>query len=55
MKKIAVRGKGSTKVAATDVDSWAASLEEDGFIYLRIVSTRPGDITFTSAKSAEIN
>ena len=53
MKKITVRAKSSTKVTATDVDSWAASLEEDGFIYLRIVSNRLGNVTFTSAKPAE--
>jgi hypothetical protein len=53
MKKITVRAKSSTKVTATDVDSWAASLEEDGFIYLRIVSNRLGNITFTSAKPAD--
>ena len=53
MKKITVRAKSSTKVTAADVDSWAASLEEDGFIYLRIVSNRQGDVTFTSAKPAE--
>ena len=53
MKKISVRAKSSTKVTVTDVDSWAASLEEDGFIYLRIVSNRLGDVTFTSAKPAE--
>ena len=53
LKKIAVRGKGSTKVTATDVDSWGESLEEEGYLYLRIVSNRLGDVTFTSSKPAE--
>ena len=53
LKKIAVRGGASSVVTADVVDSWAASVQEDGFLYMRMTSTRQGDVTFTSAKPAE--
>ena len=53
LKKISIRGGNSTTTNASVVDSWASSIEEDGYLYLRMVSTRVGDITFTSAKPAE--
>ena len=53
LKKIAVRGGASSVVTADVVDSWSASVQEDGFLYMRMTSTRQGDVTFTSAKPAE--
>jgi hypothetical protein len=36
------------------VDSWKSSLESDGFIYVRLNSSRQGYITFTSTKPEPI-
>ena len=38
---------------ATEVDSWASSVETEGFLYLRFSTSRAGNICFTSAKPAE--
>ena len=53
LKTIAVKKNSSTIVKANEVDSWANSVEVDGFLYLRFNSSRAGDVTFTSAKPAE--
>ena len=47
------RRRPSLETTADVVDSWATGLDEEGFLYLRLVSTEQGHVTFTSAKPAE--
>ncbi len=53
LKTIGVRKNASTKVSATEVDSWSSSVEQEGFLFVKFSSSRAGDITFTSSKPAE--
>ena len=53
LKNIGVRKNSSTTMDATEVDSWASSVEVEGFLYLRFSTSRAGNICFTSAKPAE--
>ena len=53
LKTIIVKKNASTTVNATEVISWANSVEIEGFLYLRFSNTRAGNIIFTSAKPAE--
>ena len=50
---IGVRKNSSTTINATEVDSWAKSIEDEGFIYIRFGTSRKGNVAFTSAKPAE--
>ena len=50
---ISVPANKTVTTKADVLDAWGATLEADGFIYLRIATSRQGDITFTSAKPAE--
>ena len=53
LKTISVRRGSSTTVKSSEVDSWATSVEEEGYLFLQFGSTRAGEICFTSAKPAE--
>ena len=53
LKTIVVKKNSSTNVSADEVDSWANSIEQDGFMYLRFSTTRAGDVTITSSRPAE--
>ena len=50
---ISVPANKTVTTKADVLDTWGASLESEGFIYLRMVTGRQGDVTFTSAKPAE--
>lgn len=50
---IVVPAKKTTEVLAEAVDSWASSIEADGFLYVLFGANRRGPITVTSAKPAE--
>lgn len=52
LKTINVKKNSSTTVKSTDVDSWATSLEEEGFLYLQFSASRKGNVTFISDKPA---
>ena len=47
------RRRPSLEVTSTEVDSWATDLDEEGYLYLRLVSSEKGNALFTSAKPAE--
>jgi hypothetical protein len=49
------RRRPSLEITADVVDSWATGLSGEGYLYLRLVSSELGDVTFTSAKPSEIN
>ena len=53
LEVVSVPSKGSKDVAQSELDSWATSLDEEGFVYIRFETSRVGNITFTSAKPAE--
>ena len=53
LKNIGVRQNSSTKIKASEVDSWASSVESEGILFLQFSSSRAGNVTFTSAKPAE--
>ena len=53
LKTVTVKKNSSSTIKASEVDSWAESIEDEGFLYLRFSTTRKGDATFTSAKPAE--
>ena len=55
LKTISVRKNSSTTVKASEVDSWSSSVENERFLYVRFSSSRQGDVTFTSAKPAEVD
>ena len=50
---ISVPSRSSVDVPESDVASWATAVDADGFVYMRISSTRQGNVLFTSAKPAE--
>ena len=52
-KSISVRRESSTTVKAATLNSWASSVNEDGFIYLRLPATNDGKIIFTSSRPIE--
>ena len=49
LKGITVQARKSTDVSKDLVSSWASYIEDEGFVYVRLESTRVGDIIFTSA------
>ena len=53
LKTVVVPAKKSTEVKASDVDSWASSVENEGFLYVLFEANKRGPITVTSAKPAE--
>ena len=53
LKGVVVPAKKSTEVKAADVDSWASSIENEGFLYVLFEANKRGPITVTSAKPAE--
>ena len=53
LKTISVRKNSSTIVNATEVNSWASSVESEGFLYIRFSTGGNGNVTFTSAKPVE--
>lgn len=53
LKTIAVRKNSSTIVNATEVNSWASSVESEGFLYIRFSTSGNGNVTFTSSKPVE--
>ena len=53
LKTVVVPAKKSTEVKASDVDSWASSIENEGFLYVLLEANKRGPITVTSAKPAE--
>ena len=50
---ITVPAKDSKQVTESEVANWSAGVDADGFVYVRLRTTRKGDITFTSDKPAE--
>ena len=50
---ISVSARSSEYVTSDEVDSWATSIDEYGFVYVRVDASREGEITFTSDKPAE--
>ena len=53
LKTISVRRNSSTTVKSSEIDSWSASVEDEGYLFLQFGTTRAGDICFTSTKPAE--
>ena len=53
LKVLTISSRGSLVVSKDMLTNWGASLESDGFLYLRLKSERQGNATFTSAKPAE--
>lgn len=53
LKTVVVAKNSSTVVKASDVDSWASSVENEGFLYVLFEANKRGPITVTSAKPAE--
>ena len=53
LKSFVTSKNSSTTIKATEVDSWAEFIEDEGFLYIRFSTTRKGNVTFTSAKPAE--
>ena len=51
---VSISANSSKQVTKDVVDSWKSSLESDGFIYVRLNSSRQGYITFTSTKPEPI-
>ena len=51
---VSISANSSKQVTKDVVDSWKSSLESDGFIYVRLNSSRQGYITFTSTKPADV-
>lgn len=47
------RRRPSYKVTSSVVGTWATSVQSDGFIFVRFVTTENGQATFTSSKPAE--
>ena len=47
------RRRPSYKVTSSVVGTWATSVQSDGFIFVRFVTTENGQATFTSSKLAE--
>ena len=47
------RRRPSLEITSSDVDAWATGLDEEGHLYLRLVSSESGNAIFTSAKPAE--
>ena len=45
----------SITIPAETIDGWAARVDADGFLYVRLNSTNQGSITFTSSKPAEVD
>ena len=52
---LTVPSRGTLNVDENRVNSWANSVDEEGFLYLRFNLTRQGDVTFTSSKPAEVD
>ena len=50
---ISVPGNKSITTKADVLDAWGETLEVEGFIYIRMSTSRKGDVTFTSSKPAE--
>ena len=50
---VSVGARSSEEVTKEEVDSWESSVDEYGFVYVRVDASREGEITFTSAKPAE--
>ena len=48
-----VKKKGSAAIVSSVVDEWGASVEGDGFVYLRLKSSRQGNMTMISSKPVE--
>jgi hypothetical protein len=51
---IGVGPKSTETVKKEKVNSWASSIDDDGYIYVIFSSSRNGRITFTSAKPADV-
>ena len=50
---VTVPAKNSKNVAESEVANWSNGVDADGFVYVRLQSTRKGDVTFTSDKPVE--
>ena len=50
---VTVPAKKSKNVAESEIANWSNGVDDDGFVYVRLQSTRKGDVTFTSDKPAE--
>ena len=53
LDKVSVRKKSSSVVNIAMVDGWMYRIENDGFVYFRLVSSGKGDMTMTSSKPVE--
>lgn len=53
LSSVAIKSGKSAKVASTVVDNWMSRLEDDGFVYFRLTSSRVGDMTMTSSRPEE--
>ena len=52
---LTVPSRATLNIDANRVNTWANSVDGDGFLYLRFNITRQGDVTFTSSKPAEVD
>lgn len=50
LKYTSIARKGSVKIDAATVDSWASRVDEDGFLYVRFDPTKQGTVTFVTDK-----
>jgi hypothetical protein len=53
LSSVAIKSGKSAKVGVSVVDAWLSRLEDDGFVYFRLISTVKGDMTMTSSRPAE--
>ena len=50
---LSVPSRGTLNVSMEKVNSWANSVDDDGFLYIRFNVTRQGEVTFTSSRPIE--
>ena len=53
LDKVSVRKKSSSLVESSMIDGWISSIEDDGFVYFRLVASIKGNMTMTSTKPVE--
>ena len=53
LHKVSQTKRGTTEISASEVDSWASSVDEDGYVYVNFNPARNGSVTFITEKPAE--
>ena len=55
LKALTIRKNSSSTIQASEIDSWASFVDEEGFLYILFKTSRAGDITFTSSKPTTLD